>query len=237
MIAMALIFAVIYLRTISRVGYRYNDAILVPKQENGNTVYSGKIKGQKVCFIVSDHTVIFRYGDKTYDAFTVKEDPSAIPPDDEMKDHMTGIEVLEGEGILFRGGVLKLGDSYWLCGEDGMPDNRIGVSFITSDGIERDADGNPVDRMKPTASTIYELINDPELTHKGEGIAWFGASFICMLNAVYILFADELFRFNLGFQIRRAEYAEPSDWEIARRHIEWLALAMAALILFVLGLQ
>ena len=45
MIAMALIFAVIYPKIISRVGYRYNDAILVPTQENGNTVYSGKIKG------------------------------------------------------------------------------------------------------------------------------------------------------------------------------------------------
>ena len=46
MIVMAVIFAVIYPKTISRVGYRYNDTILVPTQENGNTLYSGKIKGQ-----------------------------------------------------------------------------------------------------------------------------------------------------------------------------------------------
>ena len=46
MVAMALIFAVIYPKTISRVGYRYNDEILVPNQENGNTVYSGKINGE-----------------------------------------------------------------------------------------------------------------------------------------------------------------------------------------------
>ena len=42
MVAMILIFAVIYPKTISRVGYRYNDEILVPNQENGNIVYSGK---------------------------------------------------------------------------------------------------------------------------------------------------------------------------------------------------
>ena len=39
MIAMAMIFAVIYPTTISRVGYRYNDAILVPTEENGKTIY------------------------------------------------------------------------------------------------------------------------------------------------------------------------------------------------------
>ena len=50
MIAMTLIFAVIYPKTIARVGYRYNDAILVSTQENGDTVYSGKIKGEQAKF-------------------------------------------------------------------------------------------------------------------------------------------------------------------------------------------
>ena len=53
MVAMILIFAVIYPKTISRVGYRYNDEILVPNQENGNIVYSGKINGVPTQFIVS----------------------------------------------------------------------------------------------------------------------------------------------------------------------------------------
>ena len=39
MIVMVLIFAVIYPVTISRVGYRYNDAILVPIQEKGKIIY------------------------------------------------------------------------------------------------------------------------------------------------------------------------------------------------------
>ena len=38
MAIMALIFAVIYSKTISKVGYRYKDSILVPTQENGQTV-------------------------------------------------------------------------------------------------------------------------------------------------------------------------------------------------------
>ena len=35
MIAMVLIFAAIYPKTISRVGYRYNDTILLPAEEMG----------------------------------------------------------------------------------------------------------------------------------------------------------------------------------------------------------
>lgn len=236
MIAMAMIFAVIYPTTISRVGYRYNDAILVPTQENGYTLYSGKIKGKTACFTVSDNTVVFRYGDKTYGTYTIKEDSTAVPENHEMKDSMSGIEVLEGNDLLFRGGVVDFGDLYWFYNEDGMLDSMIDISYMTGDGIERDESGNPIDRMKPTVSTIYELTNNPELTHKGDGLAWFGAVFICILNAVSILFADELFRWNLAFQIRDAERAEPSDWEIAGRYIGWTILTFMAFMIFILGL-
>ena len=47
----------------------------------------------------------------------------------------------------------------------------------------------------------------------------FVAVFICVLNAVSILFADELFRWNLAFQIRNVDHAEPSDLEIAGRYM------------------
>jgi len=238
MTAMALIFAVIYPKTISSVGYKYNDAILVPTEANGNTVYSGKIKGEQAQFIVShDNTVVFNYGDKTYGPYTVKEDATAIPKISEINGSMTGIEVREGNDILFRGGVMDLGDYYWLCREDGTLDHTIGFSYVTGDGIERDENGTPIDKMKPSASTIYELVNNPELTHKGEGFAWFGAVFICILNALSILFADELFRWNLAFQIRNVEHAEPSDLEIAGRYIGWTVMAITALVLFIIGLQ
>ena len=236
MIAMALIFAVIYPKTISRVGYRYNDAILVPTQENGHTLYSGKIKGKPACFTVSENTVVFQYGDKTYGAYTIKEDPAAVPEDHEMKDSMTGIEVLDGNDLLFRGGVMGVGDFYWFYNEDGTTDSMIDFSYMTSDGIERDENGNPIDRMKPTVSTVYELTNNPELTHKGDGQAWFGGVFICILNTLSILFADELFRWNLAFQIRNAERAEPSDWEIAGRYVGWTVITIMAFMVFMLGL-
>lgn len=238
MIAMSLVFAVIYPKTISRVGYRYNNAILVPTEENGNTIYSGKIQGKQAEFIVSDgNAVTFCYGDRSYGPYTVKEDAAAVPEDNEMSSSMTGIEICEGNDILFRGGIVDLGDFYWLYSEDGTMDSMIGFSYVTSDGIKRDENGNPIDRLKPSASTIYELTQTPELTHKGVGIGWFGAVFICILNALTILFADEIFRWNLAFQIRNVEYAEPSDWEIAGRYISWTVIAIMAFVVFIKGLQ
>lgn len=237
MIAMALVFAVVYPMKISQVGFKYKDSILVPRQKNGSTVYYGKIQGQQAHFTVSeDKTVVFQHGDKTYGPYTAKEDPTAIPMDEEMAAYMTGVELRQGEDILFRGGVLETGDSYWLYNEDGTLDN-FGFSYITSDGIERDQTGNAIDPVEPSASTILELMNDPELTHKGEWFVWFEAVFICGINALSIMFADELFRWNLAFRIRNADHAEPSDSEIAGRYVFWTVMTIMALVLFIIGLQ
>lgn len=237
MIVMALVFAVIYPMTISRVGFAYKDKILIPTEENGGTVYSGKLMGEQASFTVSeDKTVVFQHGDKTYGPYTAKEDPTAIPEDREMAEYMTGVELRQGDEILFRGGVLETADSWWLYNEDGSLDN-FGFSYVTSDGIERDENGNIIDPVEPSATTILELMNGPELTHKGESFAWFGAVFICILNALSIFFADELFRWNLAFQIRNVDRAEPSDWEIAGRYIGWTVMTIMALVIFIMGLQ
>lgn len=237
MAAMSLLFAVIYPKTIAKVGYKYNDVILVPTVEDGNTVYSGKIQGEQAQFIVSNgNTVVFNYGDKTYGPYTVREDITAIPKDDEMSGSMTGIEVREGNDILFRGGVKDLVNYYSFYNEDGSSYDMF-VSYMTSDGIERDKNGNPIDKMKPSLSTIYELIQTPELTHRGVGIAWFGGVFICILNTLSILFADELFRLNLAFKVRNVENVEPSEWEITGRYIGWTIMIIIALAVFIMGLQ
>lgn len=237
MVAMSLIFAVIYPKTMAKVGYRYNDAILVPTQENGNTVYSGEIQGKQAEFIVSDdNSVVFHYGDKSYGQYTLKEEPVAIPKDKELNEQIVGIEIRNGNNLLFRGGALDVGDSYWLYNDDGTLSDS-GVTFVTGDGIEMDENGNVIDRMEPSASTIYELLNAPELTHKGEAIVWFVAVFICIVNALSILFADELFRLELLFRIRNVENAEASDWEMASRYIGWTVATIMALVVFVIGLQ
>lgn len=237
MTAMVILFSVIYSVTISRVGFEYADTILVPGRENESTVYSGKIKGQQACFSISENkTVIFQYGDKTYGPYTVKEDPSAIPKGEEIPRPATGIEVLRGDSTLFRGAFVLFGDKYVLYSEDGTLYD-FGFTYITSDGIERNENGNVIDPMEPSVSDILELMNDPKLMHKGEWHIWLGAVIICAINSISILFADELFRFDLMFQIRNADSAEPSEWEIAKRYIGWTFLTIMALIIFIMGLQ
>ena len=232
-----LIFAVIYIKTISKVGYRYKDSILVPTQENGQTIYTGKIQGEQAQFIVSeDRTVVFHYGNKTYGTYIMKEDSTAIPEDNDISEQMTGVEIYKGNELLFRGGVWDAGEFYWLYNEDGILED-IGFYVYTTNGVELDENGNVVDRMEPSAADIYELLNDPKLTHKGEMIAWFEAVVICIINALTIFFIDELFRWNLAFQIRNVENAEPSDWEIAGRYIGWTGMVIIALVIFIMGLQ
>lgn len=235
--AMILVFAVVYPMTIAREGFAYENAILIPTQENGNTVYSGKIQGEQATFTVyPDKTVEFQYGDKTYGPYTAKADPTAIPKDSEMGEHMTGVELRQGEKVLFRGGVLDQGEYRLLYKEDGSSEN-IGFLITTSNGTLMDENGNVIDPVEPSASAILDLMAGPELTHKGEWLAWFSGVFVCLLTAVSILFADELFHLNLAFRIRDVDRAEPSDWEIAGRYITWTVLPIMAMILFIMGLE
>lgn len=118
MAAIALVFTVLYPMTISRAGFEYKTVILVPSQENGGTVYSGRLNWRKATFTVSeDKSVVFKYGDKTYGPYTVKDDPSAVPKD--IDGDMTGVEIRQGEDILFRGGVMDVGGYRWLYNQDG----------------------------------------------------------------------------------------------------------------------
>ncbi len=145
-----LVFAAFYFVTVQRVGFEYEDAILIPSRENGSTVYSGKCRGQQARFTVSEEkNVVFQCGSQTYGPYTAKEDPTAIPQDAETAEAMTGVELRQGEDVLFRGGVRRNRDYYLLLNEDGTLDN-IRFSYVTSDGLERDENGNVIDPMEPS---------------------------------------------------------------------------------------
>lgn len=237
MIAMAIVFAVVYPAVTSREGYLYEKQILVPATENGNTTYSAKVKGEQWCFTVTpDKTVTFRCGDKLYGPYTAKEDATAIPADHQLAHLMTGVEVRCGEEILFRGGIFDTG-SYWIMtNEDGTSHSPV-VSITSSNGTVVDSDGKVIDPMKPSVSTILKLMNGPELTHKGHGGFWFLGVFISLIAAAYILFADELFRLQFIFQVRDPDMIEPSDWELGMRPVAWTIMVLAALIIYIMGLS
>ena len=237
MLAMALVFAVVYHMTIARVGVLYQNAIFVPAEENGVTVYSGKLRGKQAEFTVSaDKTVSFRCDGQTYGPYTVKEDPTARPEDEFGREGMTGVEIRDGEELLFRGGFWQSDGSFWLRNADGSMD--LGMqTYVVENGVKKDSDGNIIDPAKPSASDILRLVYGPELTHKGSWLAWFSAVFISLLNAGSILYADELFHWNLSFQIRNAETAEPSDWELMERYLSWTVLTIMLLVIYIVGLR
>ena len=232
--AMVLGFTVLYYTITARVGFSYQDTILLPGQENGSTVYTGTIQQKQAKFTVSpDKTVIFQYGGKTYGPYTAKEDPTAIPKDKEIG-RWTGVELRCGEEILFRGGVLWQSEPRLIYREDGEPEN-FGISVFIN-GVHYDEDGNVIDPMEPSTSTILDLMGGPELTHKGQWLGWLGGAFVCIFTAVTILFADELFRWELAFRVYDPDQVEPSDWEITGRYISWTVLPIMAAVLFIKGL-
>ena len=236
MTGMILVFTPLYSVTINQVGFAYKDTILIPSQKDGITTYSGKIKGKQAIFTVSeDKTVHFQYADKIYGPYTAKEDPTAIPKDNVMSESLTGIVLYCKDDVIFRGGASKISDFYWLVNADGSS-STINIYTTTSDGTILGENGTVIDLMEPSIETILDLMNNPSLTHNGDWLAWFTGVFICSLTAISILFADELFRFNLAFQIRDADCAEPSDWELSSRYISWTVLPVLALIIFIIGL-
>lgn len=238
MAAMCLAFAVIYPVTLSRVGFSYQNAIFVPKQENGGTVYSGRLSFKKASFTVSaDQTVLFQYGDTCYGPYTAKEDPTAIPADAELAARMTGVELCNGNELLFRGGVIKDAyGQYWLYAEDGTS-NALSITYVTSDGLTHDANGNLIDPVAPTAETILSLLDEPVLTHNGNWWGWFLGAFLCLFTAITLLFADGLFRWHMSLRVYNAQDVEPSGLELAGRYVGWTLLAILSLVIFILGLQ
>ena len=238
LVVLAVLFAPLYAVTTSRVGFLYQDAILVPRTEGRDTVYEGKIKGAAASFTVTaDKTVTFRYGEKEYGPYTAVKDPTAVPPEEagELAKHMTGVEIRCGEEVFFRGGVFRSGDTWMLYNEDGSWAD-LGIYATMSDGTVIDSDGNVVDTMAPTVKTILRLMEGPDWTHKGNWGAYFGGVGVSQLLAVYILFADELFRWNMSFRIRHADDAEPSDWELMGRGLTWVILTIAVIALYIMGL-
>ena len=233
---MVFVFTVIYAVASSKKGFLYRDKILVPHEENGNIVYSGELQGEQVSFTVSsDNIVEYQFGDKVYGPYILKDDPTAVPEDHDLSDSMRGVELVCGDEIMFRGGILELDDYRMLYNEDGTVDFFVSVQM--SNGEELDENGNIIDETKPTRGDVLDLILDPELISRGEWLAWFMGVIICVITIIHIFFADELFRFKMSFSVYNVDEIEPSEWEIMGRYISWVVLPIMAVVIFVMGLQ
>lgn len=237
LVVMAIVFAVVYPVTISREGYLYNDRLLIPSTENGNTIYSAKVDGQQWRITVTaDKTVTFQFGDKQYGPYTAKEDPSAIPKGNGMAHQMTGVEVRQGDEIVFRGGIYNTG-SYWIMVNEDGSDASFQIYTSNSNGEIVDGNGNVIDTMQPSIGSILRLMQGPELTQKGDGFFWFVGTFLALFAAASILFADELFRMQFIFKAQDPDLIEPSEWTLAIRPVSWFILVVMVFVVYMMGLK
>lgn len=233
LIALLLVFTVVYCVVTSKEGFLYKDEIFIPIDDGSNTTYQGKLNKTQARFTVTlDHTVTFQYGDVIYGPYIAREDPSAVP---EGKDYLTGIEISTGDGVYFRGCVFQNGDgNFVLFNEDGS----FALTIIASNAdTMTTVDGKEIDPMEPTAGTILRLLHEPELTHKGQWEIFLCALFLSVLTVISVLFADELFRWKLSWRIADAELAEPSDYELVTRYVSWGILPIVILAMYIMGLQ
>lgn len=233
--AIAVLFSVVYITAGQKEGYAYRDQILFRTEESGNTVYSGKISGQRAVFTVrGDKSIEYRYGDKTYGPYIVKEDPSALP--DGAGSQMTGYEIRRGDELYFRGAVIRVDRTLLAFDENG--DLESAASVVSEvNGVVMDEDGNIIDQNEPSFSELIKLAEGPELVHRGSWGFWFLGMFVSILTAVSVLYADELFRFYMGLRLANAENAEPSDLVLVMRRVSWVCLLAAVIFIFITGLN
>lgn len=238
LIVLFFVFTTVYIAASARKGFLYKGAILRPYTENGTTTYSGRIKMQPAVFTVTQgKTVTFSHGDKTYGPYSAYEDPSAVPDNHEHSSQMSGVEVLKGDKVIFRGGVMIINietSDFMLFHEDASADMQI--TYSTSFGDVMDINGNIIDPMEPSVYTILQLISVPELTTKAAWPMWMLAVFASAFAVVSILFPDELFRWKMMFHAHNVDQIEPTDWELSARYIGWTILTAAALIIYIVGL-
>ena len=236
--AMLLVFTVLYCVRTSRRGFLYRDEIFVPEKDGTGTVYRGILQGEEAVFTVTEgREVTFRRGEKVYGPYTLREDDNALP-EGEALENMTGAEILCGEEVLFRGGILHMpGERLWLISEDGSLADAGLVVMAEGQDVVTVVDGKVIDPMEPSPQEVACLMLGPELTHKGDWILYLGGAAFCLITWITVLFADGLFRLQMSFRIRDPESAEPSEWEMAGRYISWAALPFLAFFAFMMGLQ
>jgi hypothetical protein len=125
---------------------------------------------------------------------------------------------------------------WWFVNADGSY-AESGIVTIIGDGIVTDENGNVIDTMEPSLSTVWSLMEDPELQHKGDWGTWVIGLLICLFTTASILFADELFRWRYIFRVRDPDMIEPSDWELGMRPVAWTIMVLAALAVYIMGLR
>lgn len=223
-----LLFLPIYCTIGSQQVVWYDGAALRCHTDGEITTYSGRVNGQAAVITVSPGPVVeYQFGDALYGPYSIISDPSAVPSEEAMPmiigdiRALSGVEIRQGDRVLFRGSYLNSGSTFLAFDETG--------EWATSSMLASDSG--------LSAKDILQIALAPQIVQRGHIEGFLLGLLLCVACAVSIVYADELFRFHLAFQIRDPENAEPSDWELFGRSLSWVVLTVLSLILFVFGLN
>lgn len=210
----------------------YRNGYLRYEQQGDAAVYSGKIDGYRVKYVVSPGPAVEFWLDGEPDsAYTVTEDPTAIPRTEDTArldpDFFTGVEIRKGGEVWFRGAYSPY-TSYWLLDEEG---NNLATISISFSAVTEAAAPKP----KPTPSVILSFVQGPEISSRGhlEFILWgLLLSAICLVS---LLFEDQLFRWDLAFRVQDPYGVEPAEWEMFSRWVGWIITTGVAALAYALS--
>lgn len=238
---------VLFLVLYSTVGRQqimnYRGEHLRCRTDGAITTYSGKLDGRKAAFSVSGNTVTYQIGDTAYGPYTVVFDPTAVLSEENKPLNLIstkgliGVEVWKGDLRLFRGSYHSSGSTFYLVDPDGnliFHDEKVLTEVISSTGNSTVT--TYTDAEEPGPYTILKVIVAPNVVQRANFTGLLCGIFLCVACMVSLLYADQLFRWNLRFSIRNVENAEPSDWELFSRWVGWLLFTVLAPAIFILGL-
>lgn len=205
--------------------------------EGETTRYTGKSGGREIEFTVSsDLELTQRVGNTLFGPYSIVFDSDAIPEEEVLNRNMNltrtdffeGVEVWEEDTCLFRGGYFANEEMLFLVDEEG--ETLIDTFLLATAYSESIPE-------PPEVYTILKIALLPEVTQRGDINGLLMGMFCCVMCVLALWFEDELFRFNMSFQIRDAENVEPSEWELASRWLGWGMFTVLAVISFVMGLS
>lgn len=222
-------FTVAYFIAFGQQGIEYYDAFLVQSKENGNTLYSARIREKETVFTVTQTgEVTLRVGDNTFGPYTVEEDDTVSFT--ELSGDR-GIVLYEKGEQIFRGVCRASGGYFTLLDAPGRRWDRVPFVDVSFDPNYGAPDWDP-----PFELIVRMAMGDITLTRPDNWKLYGLGLFISALDVITILWADQLFRFRLSLSVRNADRAEPTEWELWSRQAGWIAMAVMAFFVYVMGL-
>ena len=225
--ALFALFLLVWLTYGRQTVVEYMGTVLRAEAGEETTAYSGRVDGYDVRYVVSPGPVVEFWLDGEMDSvYTVAEDPTAIPQTEDTAEFspgfLAGVEIRKDGEPWFRGAYSPY-SAFWLLDEAG---NNLAISFSAAVG-EPD--------LHPTPGAVLRFANGPETAPRGYGPLILLGLFCSALCSFSLLFEDQIFRWNLSFQIRDPYGAEPSDWELFGRWMGWVMFTGMAALFYALG--